>query len=82
MDKIQKKGERNLQKKKEFFLDKVIKKNFNNELEHVLENKSFDENTKSILLSILYKVETAYSDYEQVKKDVISKDNFIKRINK
>ncbi|MBR0350869.1 MAG: hypothetical protein IJH76_03510 [Clostridia bacterium] len=75
-----------MQKKKENFLDKVIKKNYNNELEHVLEHKDFDVNTKNILLSILYKLETAYSDYEKVKCDVYSKDeylqNFIECIDK
>ena len=75
-----------MQKKKENFLDKVIKKNYNNELEHVLEHKDFDVNVKNILLSILYKLETAYNDYAQVKNDVISKDdylqNFINTIDK
>ena len=66
--------------KKEKFLDKVIKKNFNNELEHVLEQKDFDEHTKSILLSIMYKLETAYSDYQQVKKTVMPKDEFLQMI--
>ena len=69
-----------MQKKKENFLDKVIKKNFNNELEHVLETKEFDEHAKSLLLSILYKLETAYADYEQVKKNVMPKDEFLQMI--
>ena len=66
-----------MQKKKENFLDKVIKKNYNNELEHVLEHKDFDVNTKNILLSILYKLETAYNDYAQVKADVYPKDEYL-----
>lgn len=69
-----------MQKKKENFLDRVIKKNFNNELEHVLEHKNFDENVKSILLSIMYKLETAYNDYQQVKKNVMPKDEFLQII--
>ena len=69
-----------MQNKKENFLDKVIKKNFNNELEHVLEHKDFNEHAKSLLLSILYKLETAYSDYERVKKNVMSKDEFLQMI--
>ena len=48
-----------LPKKKEKIFNKIVKKNFNNELEHVLEHKSFDENTKNILLSVLYKLEAA-----------------------
>lgn len=66
-----------MQKKKENFLDKVIKKNYNNELEHVLEHKDFDVNVKNILLSILYKLETAYNDYAQVKNDVPTKDEYL-----
>lgn len=69
-----------MQRKKENFLDRVIKKNFNNELEHVLEHKEFDEDTKSLLLSILYKLETAYLDYTQVKKNVMPKEEFLQMI--
>ena len=64
------------------FLDKIVKKDYNNELEEVLEKKYFDENVKSILLSILYKVETAYKDYEKVKVDVATKEEFITNIIK
>lgn len=71
-----------MQKKKDKFLDKIVKKNYNNELEEVLEKKSFDENTKNILLNILYKIEVAYKDYEKVKQDVESKDEFIENIIK
>ena len=64
------------------FLDKIVKKDNNNELEEVLEKKYFDEHVKSILLSILYKVETAYKDYEKVKVDVATKEEFITNIIK
>ena len=43
-----------LQKKKSL-LEKIVKKDYNNELEEVLEKKQFDENVKSTLLGILYK---------------------------
>ena len=69
-----------LQKKTEKFLEKIVKKDYNNELEKVLEKKSFDENTKSMLLSILYKIETAYKDYEKVKPGVEDRDEFIETI--
>ena len=62
------------------FLDKIVKKDYNNELEKILEKKYFAENVKSILLSILYKIETAYKDYEKVKPDVENKEDFIKSI--
>ena len=69
-----------LQKKTDKFLDKIVKKDYNNELEKVLEKKYFDENVKSMLLSILYKVETAYKDYEKVKPNVEEKEVFIQSI--
>lgn len=71
-----------VQMKKENLLDKIVIKNYNNELEEVLEKKNFDENTKSILLNILYKIETSYKDYEKVKRDVETKDEFIENIIK
>lgn len=69
-----------MQKKTDKFLDKLVKKDYNDELEKVLEKKYFDENVKSLLLNILYKVETAYKDYEKVKPDVESKEDFIQNI--
>ena len=55
-----------LQKKKSL-LEKIVKKDYNNELEEVLEKKQFDENVKSTLLGILYKIEASYKDIETVK---------------
>ena len=69
-----------LQKKNEKLLDKIVKKDYNNELEKVLEKKAYAENVKSILLSILYKLETSYKDYKQVKQDVLSKEELIENI--
>ena len=66
-----------MQKKNEKLLDKIVKKDYNNELERVLEKKPYAENVKSILLSILYKLEASYKDYKQVKQDVVSKDELI-----
>jgi len=68
-----------LQKKSEKIID-IIKKDYNNKLEAVLEKKYFDENVKSILLSILYKIETSYKDYKHVKQGVETKEEFIERI--
>ena len=69
-----------MQKKNEKLLDKLVKKDYNNELEKILEKKVFSENVKSILLSILYKLETSYRDYKQVKQDVVSKEELIESI--
>ena len=67
-------------KKTDKLFEKIVKKDYNNELEKILEKKYFDENVKSILLSILYKIETAYKDYEKVKQNVENKEEFIQNI--
>ena len=66
-----------MQKKKEKFLNKIVKKDYNNELEMILEKKSFDESAKNLLLSILYKIETSYKDYEKTKRNVMTKEEYI-----
>ena len=55
-------------------------KDYNNQLETILENKSFSESTKNILLNILYKMETAYDDYKKVKVCVDLKKEILENI--
>ena len=69
-----------MQKKSDNFLDKIVKKDYNNELEQVLEKKHFDENVKSVLLDMLYKIETSYKDYKNVKQNVVPKEEFVENI--
>ena len=57
--------------------EKIVKKDYKNELEEVLEEKYFGENAKSLLLEILYKIETAYKDYEKIKLDTRTKEEYI-----
>ena len=71
---------KDLQKKNDKLLDKIVKKDYNNELEKILEKKVFSENAKSILLSILYKLETSYKDYKKVKQDVLTKEELIENV--
>ena len=69
-----------MQNKKEnqnHLFDKLIKKNYKNELEKILEHKFFGENAKSLLLEILYKIEIGYKDYAIAKVDIKSKDEYI-----
>lgn len=66
--------------RKEKLLNKLVKKDYNNLLEELLESKTYDENVKSLILSMCYKIETAYKDYKAVKKDVLSKEQYMKRI--
>ena len=69
-----------MQKKKDNLLGKIVKRNYNNKLEEVLEHKNFSEQTKSLLLSMLYKIETSYSDYEKAKHNVETKDEYMENI--
>lgn len=66
--------------KKDKLLGKFVKKDYNNELEEILDTKNYEEDVKSLLLSMCYKIETAYKDYEKVKRNVLSKDKYIKMI--
>lgn len=43
-------------------------KNYNNELEQVLEKKDFSSDIKNLLLSMFYKIEMGYKDYQKVKR--------------
>ncbi len=61
-------------------LKKLSNSNYNNILEKVLDGKDFTANTKSLLLSMLYKLEIAYNDYKTVKVLVGTKDEFLKEI--
>ncbi len=66
--------------KKEKLIDKIVKKDYNNELEEVLNTKMYKEDVKNLLLDILYKVETSYKDYEKVKVNVLSKEKYVENI--
>ena len=63
--------------KENTLFEKIVKKDYKNELEEVLEKKNFGENAKSLLLEILYKIEIAYKDYEKVKIGVAKKEEYI-----
>lgn len=57
-------------------------KNYNNELEKILESKLFSLDVKNLLLSMLYKIENAYKDYLTVKVEVLPEKDFITYILK
>ncbi len=52
-------------------------KDYHNLLEEILEQKTFSSIAKSLLLSMIYKLEISYKDYSGVKVDCISKDVFL-----
>lgn len=66
--------------KKENILAKLNIKDYTNHLEKILEKKKFSLDTKNLLLSMLYKIENGYADYEKTKVEVPSKNDFIEHI--
>lgn len=64
--------------KKELF----YKVEYTEQLETILEKKSFSVDVKNLLLNMLYKIENSYNDYETVKRMVDTKQNTIKEILK
>lgn len=65
---------------KDKLLNKLVKKDYNNLLEELLATKEYGEDVKSLILSMCYKIETAYKDYEKVKINVLSKEEYMKNI--
>lgn len=55
-------------------------RDYNIELEEILDNKYFSSNIKSLLFSMIYKIEISYTDFQQVKKSVRSRDDFLNEI--
>lgn len=67
---------------KENFFSKLTPKDYNNQLEKILEKKDFSVNAKNLLLSMLYKIEAGYRDYETVKVAVEKKSDYIEKLLK
>lgn len=62
---------------KERILLKLNRRDYKNELELILENKEFDEEAKSLILSIFYKIDNFYKDYIDVKKETETKNKYL-----
>ena len=54
-------------------------KDYNNQLEKVLENKVYSLNTKNLLLNMFYEIENSYADYEEAKRQVPLKESEIRK---
>lgn len=65
--------------KKEIF-SRFNLKDYNRELEIILEKKDFTSQVKNLLLSMLYKLEIGYKDYAIVKRDSQTREEFIESI--
>lgn len=55
-------------------------KDYNLELDEVLDKKTFSSYIKNLLLSMIYKVETSYVDFKEVKRCVRSKEDLLNEI--
>lgn len=63
---------------KEDFFSKF--KDYNKELEKILEYKGFSVDVKNLLLSMFYKLEISYNDYAVVKRKVATKSEYLENI--
>jgi len=55
-------------------------KDYNKELERILENKDFSKDVKNLLLSMFYKLEISYNDYFIVKRNCKTKEEYLQNI--
>ncbi|CDA30298.1 unknown [Clostridium sp. CAG:492] len=56
------------------------KNNYDIQLEEVLDEKDFDDEAKSLILSALYRIEESYKDYAKVKLNAKPKSEIIENI--
>ena len=61
-------------------LEKILKKDRNEELEKILEEKKVDEQAKNLLQGMLYKIEVSYKDYQKVKSVNMNEKEYVDRL--
>ena len=67
---------------KENIIAKLNIKNYNKELENILQQKHFSKLCNNLLLSMLYKIENSYEDYKKVKVIAPNKKDYIEELLK
>ena len=65
---------------KEKIIQKLKIKDYNEELEEILDTKTFSKDVKNLLSSMLYKVENSYEDYKKTKVEVELKKELLEEI--
>ena len=65
---------------KDKIFNNLVKEDYNDNLEKVLQNKDFSEEVKNNLLNIFYKIENGYNDYQTVKRDTFDKKEYIEKL--
>lgn len=61
-------------------IEKFIKKDKNEQLESILEEKNIEEQAKNLLQGILYKVEVSYKDYKKAKVIEETEKQYVEKI--
>lgn len=64
------------------FFSKINSKDYNNQLELIIQEKKISTTGKNLLLSMLYKIEINFDDYKTVKRINITKDEFLQELLK
>ena len=63
-------------------MQKLKIKDYNEELENILGEKTFSKDVKNLLLSMLYKIENSYEDYKKTKVDVEPQNEYLEELIK
>lgn len=66
--------------RREKIFSKLNMIDYKNKLEKILEKKFFSEDVKNLLLNMIYKVESSFSDYIKIKALSINKQEFFEEI--
>ena len=59
---------------------KILAKDYKEELANIAEQKRFSLSTGNLLLSMFYKTEDSFENYEKVKREVPTRDEFFEEI--
>ena len=65
---------------KDKLFDKIVKKDYNNDLERILSKKEFSLEVKNTILSMFYKIENGYNDYNIIKRDTFDKSEYVQNL--
>lgn len=60
--------------------NKFLPKDYKEELAKVIEEKNFSQESENLLLAMCYKMDDSYINYQTVKREVPSKDEFMEKL--
>ena len=59
---------------------KFLSKDYKDQLANIAEKKGFTQQTENLLLSMCYKIEDSYANYEKVKRVVPDLNEFLSKL--